>query len=603
MPREEGTAPRAERDDVRIAGLAFRWDRVGGAVVGLALVGLGLRLVGLGARPFHWDEARVGYWTLRYFETGAYRYRPIAGGPLLYLVGRSLFSLVGVAGWIARLPVAVLGAALPLAALFFRDRLDGIETVLFAAVLTFQPVVLYYSRFLRGDVPLAFFGLAFVGFALRAWDRRSRRDAYAAAVALPLAAAASGFVAGYLLCWIGAWALVVDQRSVAADGGASARRAVASLRDRLAGSVTPAARAGLLATGVTAFLFAPRAGPGVAVGLYDPTELPRAVYRGTVGALWRFVGVRVVNRFPEGTHPFIPPVVDAGSLLLAVALPVAGFALAATLWSRYAETRRPLVEGVGYWGLLGVVVFPTIAEVFAPWVLVHVVVPLSLPAAVGLAALLRGGVAATRDGGADSPTRSIPPDRPAGIGVDVGTVAAVALVVLAVVAQTGAVVAADVYGPSDRDNRLAQFAQPRDDLAPFAASAAAAADGDPSTVEVVYVGAAYRLPAGDDRLPPVGDAWGNRLPLPWYVASAGADSASAANVSVFAARYATPATAGGGTDSDPDSLPPIVVADPVYRPALSDLLGQSYEATTYHLGLWDREVVVFARTGACCRYR
>ena len=168
-----------------------RYDRVVVGVVAVAAVGVVLRVLGLGARPFHWDEARVGYWALRYLETGAFRYRPVAGGPLLYHLDRVAFAALGVSERVARLPVAALGAALPTVALLFRDRLDDAETVAFAAVLAVQPVVVYYSRFLRGDVPLALFGLAAVGFALRAWDRRRRRDAYAAAVAVALASSAT----------------------------------------------------------------------------------------------------------------------------------------------------------------------------------------------------------------------------------------------------------------------------------------------------------------------------------------------------------------------------------------------------------------------------
>ncbi|WP_256290358.1 flippase activity-associated protein Agl23 [Halobellus inordinatus] len=568
MSREGDAAPGgSERTPVSasLAGLSFRRDRVLGVVVALAFAGLLVRLVGLGARPFHWDEARVGYWTLRYLDTGAYQYRPIAGGPLLPLVGRTLFALVGVSEWVARLPIAVLGAALPLVALLFRDRLDDAETVLFAALLAFQPLVLYYSRFLRGDVPLALFGFAFVGFALRAWDRDSRRDAYAAAVALSLAASASGFVAGYLCCWLAVWVLVVEQHSVAADGGASARAAAAALRARLAGTTTAAARAALLFIGTTVFLFAPRAGPGVDVGLYDPTEFHLAIYEGTVGALWRFVGVRVVNRYPDGTHSLLPYLGDAAGTLTAVALPVVAVGVGTTLWVRYASARRPLIEGVGYWGLLAVILFPTIAEVSAPWTLVHVVVPLSLPAAVGFAAFLRRGAAAA-----------------SGPDVDAGTVVAVALVVLAVVAQVGAVTAGSVYGSSDRDNRLAQFAQPSGDLEPIEAAARAAADGDSSTAEVLYVGAAYHVPPDrTTRFPPVGDAWGNRLPLTWYVEAAGADATSTANASTFDSAYANA------------SAPPVVIAAPTHHTELAERLGSDYEATTYRLGLWNREVVVF----------
>jgi uncharacterized protein (TIGR03663 family) len=563
---DEGTGG-SERRWVSASGSISRPDSVVVAVVAVAVAGLLFRLFDLGSRPFHWDEARVGYWALRYLDTGAYQYRPVAGGPLLYLLDRGLFALLGVSERIARLPVAVLGSALPLVALLFRDRIDDAETVLFAALLAAQPLVLYYSRFLRGDVPLALFGLASVGFALRAWDRRSRRDAYAAAVSLPLAASASGFVAGYLVCWLVAWVLVVDQRSVASDRGASLRSTLSDLRERLSGTATPAARAGLLAVGVTAFLFAPRSGPGVDVGLYDPTTLHLAFYEGTVGAFRRLVGVRIVHRFPDGTHAFLPYVGDAIGLLLASALPVLLLGVGTTLWTRYAPSRRPLVEGAGYWGIAAVVAFPTLSEVSAPWTLVHVVVPLSLPAAVGLAAILRRGVAAA--------SRPEP---------DAGTALAVVLVLVAVGGQVGAVAAAGVYGPSERSNDLAQFAQPSDDLEGLESAARDVADGDSSTIEVLYVGESFHVPADRTaRYPPVGDTWGNRLPLPWYFESAGADAGSAANVSTF-----------DSVDSN-GSMPSIVVAEPSDRDALAERLGAAYEPRTYRLGLWNREVVVFVR--------
>ena len=583
-----------------------------GVVGAIAVAALALRVVALGGRPFHWDEARVGYWALQYLETGAFQYRPVAGGPLLYHLDRVAFAAFGPSDRVARLPVAVVSAALPLAALLFRDRLDDVEAVVFAAVLAVQPVVLYYSRFLRGDVLLALFGLAAVGFALRAWDRRRRRDAYAAAVCLPLAASASGFVVGYLLCWAGAWLLVVDGRTMAGDGGAGARQSAAAVQRRLTGQVAPAARAGLLATAVTVLLFAPRSGSGLGVGLDEPSTVHLAVYEGTVGALRRFVGVRLVNRFPDGTHAILPYLGDTAGLLADLALPVVGVGAATTLWIRYATRRRPLVEGAGYWGLIGVVVFPMIAEVSAPWTLVHIVVPLSLPAAVGIVGVVRYGVSTAAGvstdsgpsadvdgrGGKEPRTDLVDSDAERSPAadltdaadrlqtVDAGTAVAVVLVVLAIGAQTGALVAGGVYGPSDRSNQLAQYAQPADDLGPIAAVARMASDSDPGTAEVVYVGSAYDVPAAATTdSPPVGDAWGNRLPVPWYVAAAGADATSTANVSRFAARYG-------------DDTPPVVIADPTHRGALSDQLGAAYEPTSYRLGLWNREVVVFATDSA-----
>jgi uncharacterized protein (TIGR03663 family) len=552
-----------------------RTDAVTVVVAALAAAALLARLVDLGARPFHWDEARVGYWTLRYLETGAFEYRPVAGGPLLYLLDRHVFALLGASDATARLPVAVLGGALPLCALLFRSRLSDAETVVFAAFLAFNPLFLYYSRFLRGDVPLALFALAFVGFVLRAYDGGSRRDAYAAAAALPLAFASSGFAAAYVLCWIAAVVLVFDQPSVVVDGGASARAAAVDLRERLRAGRTVAARAALLALAVVVYCFAPRAGSAGGVGLWEPTTWHLVLWESTVGAAWEFFGVRVAHRYPDGIHELFPYVSALLDTLALAGLPILVAAAAAFLRNRYARgAHRPLVAGFSYWGAAALFVFPVTTEVSAPWVALHVLLPLSLPAAVGVVALATPLVRAAQSGtGAPA--------------ADSAAVAAVVLVVVAVVAQAGAVTAAGVYGPSDRDNRLAQFAQPSDDLEPLVANLSRFADGDRSTAEVLYVGSEFATAPGDDASPPVADAWGNRLPLPWYFERAGLDAASTENATTLADR-----TNRSG------AVPPVVVTTPSLRGAVGDELGERYGARTYRLGLWGRDVVVFVEGAA-----
>ncbi|MFC6794536.1 flippase activity-associated protein Agl23 [Halobaculum halobium] len=130
------------------------------AVVALALVA---RFAFLGVRPFHWSEGRVGYWTLRYLETGVYSYRPAAGGPVVYLSTRWAIALLGSSDAAARSAVALAGGLLPAAALLFRGPLRDDETVALSALLAGSPLLVYYSRFLRGDVLAAAFGLVVVG--------------------------------------------------------------------------------------------------------------------------------------------------------------------------------------------------------------------------------------------------------------------------------------------------------------------------------------------------------------------------------------------------------------------------------------------------------
>ena len=104
-------------------------DRVALAVAALAALALAVRLVGLGGRPFHWDEARVGYWTLRTAATGDWAYHPIIHGTLVQHVDALVFSAIGANPFTMRLFVALVGGLLPLAALCFRTRLDDAEVV------------------------------------------------------------------------------------------------------------------------------------------------------------------------------------------------------------------------------------------------------------------------------------------------------------------------------------------------------------------------------------------------------------------------------------------------------------------------------------------
>jgi uncharacterized protein (TIGR03663 family) len=517
----------------------------------VALLGVGLRLFGLGARPFHWDEARVGYWSLRFLHTGAFEYRPVAGGPFLYVVERFALPEVGATDFGARLPVAVVGGLAPLAALLFRERLSGTGVFALAVALAVDPVLLYYGRFLRGDVPLAAFALLTVGLVVRLADTGRRRYLYGAAVAFALALSTSAFAVGVVACWLTAAALTFDHARLFGDGD-DARARLSALGRSAAAWATPLARAFLLWFVTVVFLFAPR---GDGVGLWNPATLPAAVEAATTGAVRKFFGVRVADRAYEAAHPLIPYVLSNAELLAVASLSVVALALGAFLHDRYWRERpRPVVAFCAYWGFVGLLVFPVVTEVDAPWVAVHVVAPLSVPAAAAVASL----VGHARDAGERG---------------DAATVAAVALVLLAAVAQVGVVAGTNAYGQPTPDDALVDYAQPADDVGEVVERAERADEG-PGT-DLLYYGSPFHLEAESAAdAPPVPDEWGNRLPLPWYAEAAGVETESA--------------TALEGNES----VPPVVVAKPGARDALSSRL-DGYESEEYRTALWERRVVVF----------
>jgi uncharacterized protein (TIGR03663 family) len=561
---DEDTSGRAATTPLR------RRDRVTLAVAGVVVFALVVRFAGLGTRSFHWDEARVGYWTLRYLETGFFQYRPVAGGPFLQVVNRTVFALLGVSDATARLVPALLGGLLPATALLFRGRLRDDETVVLAALFAVEPALLYFSRFSRGDVPLVVFTVLTVGCLLRAYDGYvaagdttaatpvPRRWAYAGLLAGTLALTTSAFVVPTFACVLFAGYVVADQRLLRRGDGPAA--GLAALSERLPSpraAVTPVARGVLLVVVVLVVFFAPRAGPFGGASLWRPSTFPTVLVESLVRPVSAVWGVWIVNR--DG-HAVLPYLADFAELVAAVALPLLAVAVAAFVWDRYREGRpRALVTLGALWAGTALLLFPIAAEALGPWLLVYVVTPLSFPAAVGLAGLVRWG------------------RRSAGRS-EAGNVAAAALLVLAFAGGLVVPAAENAVGQPDRTDHLADYAQPADDLDGFHANVSAAV-ADTDGTDVVYVGESFYTPsASQNEFPPVSDRWGNRLPLAWYVERTGASTDSVRTAAEL---------------DSVDGSPAVVVAPAGQRGALSRELGDGYTASEYRYRLWNERVVVF----------
>ncbi|MFB6124114.1 MAG: flippase activity-associated protein Agl23 [Haloferacaceae archaeon] len=536
-----------------------RPDRVTVAVLLVAALALLVRVVALGERTFHWDEGRVGYWSLRFLATGAFEYRPVAGGPFLYVVDRAVFAAVGASDATARLAVAAIGGLAPLVALGFRGRLRDAETVLLAVVLGASPLFVYYSRFLRADVPLAVFALLAVACCYRAIDTGSTRALSAAGLAVGLAATTSAFFVGYVVCWGVAAALTFDHYRLLGEGETARERFAAAERALRARGRDVASAVGL-ALAVVLFFYAPRAG-GEGPGLWKPTTFPRVVEAAFAGTVSKFVGVRVVGRRHDGTHPILPFVRDYAEVLAAASLVVVALAVFGFLRDRYGSGEsRSVVAFHAYWAGASLFVFPVVTEVSAPWVALHTLVALAVPAAAGAGALVRRGRrAAARD--------------------DAASVAAVVVLALALTGHVGAVTATNVYASPSPENPMAHYAQPADDLDPLVANVSTAIAGNDGT-DVLFYGERFVVPyRTNDGRPPASDEWGNRLPLPWYFERIGAETDGVHGPAAFEERA---------------SLPPVVVADPSARSTLDSRLA-GYERRTYRLALWNREVDVYLR--------
>lgn len=632
-------------------------DRTTVAVVGIAFVALLVRTVELGARVFHWDEGRVGHWVLRFHRTGEFGYRPIIHGPFLPVVDNAVFDVLGPTDFAARLPVAVVGAALPLVALGFRAYLSDRETIALAGLLAVDPLLVYYSRFLRSDVLVATFAFAALAFLAAARAKRRAILVVPAAASLGLAFTAKENALIYVACFLGAGALLVDHRLVRTarhtDSGVDA--AVAALvglvraadrwtaggRLRAWASDRWGTRAGItvhlaawtptllvLAAGaflsVIVFFYAPR--PDLWGALAGTRPFGPVVRAATVGSAERFTAQWVQashgNPYPAYVADLAETLVYGSGVtvaLAAVGFLVDGYATDASDENANdptpstaddptprrvsdggdasdagpaktdAETARtagrsvkrvtsaasvvtgdgsrPLVAFAAYWAAASAIGYPVATDIQAPWAAIHVTLPLTIPAAVGLVSLT------------DTLRASLADD-------DLGDAALAGVVV---VAAAGGVVGANAdywNAASVEDEQVIQWAQPANDVGDaMAVVASVAADNDGT--DLLFVGTVR--PNSNERLlfvgnesradtppPPIG--WFDRLPLPWYT--------ERADVAVTS----TPPDARfDGLPADP---PPAVIAFGHDREPLADRL-PGYAASTYDFRLWRDEITLF----------
>lgn len=563
----------------------FRSDPVAGAVVAVTVAALLARLVLLGDRVAHFDEARVAYWALEYFRTGDIHYRYITHGPFVQHVDAALFSLLGANDFVARLPVALVGGVLPLAALLFRRHLRASETVALALFLAANPILLYYSRFLRSTVLVAGFTLVALGAFLRFLDSRRSAWLYLGVAFVAFAFAAKENAAVYILTWLGAGALVVDAalfRPREYDSG-RARLAAVWGRVRERHFATGASRRRLLRktairVGVSAavfavvilFFYAPRTS-GSGVGLWNalgnPARFP-ALVEATIddiatGYGYWFGGASDAKCHKDnliaGYACFLGRFLE---ISVTYAAPLSAFAVIGFLVERYGtfEPRR-IVLFQSYAGFASVLGYPLGTDIWGSWIIVNALVPLAFPAAVGLALVYRRG----REAFADD---------------DRASTAIAAVLLLLVVGQTATVAVSSSYlHPASEDNDLVQYAQPGEGLDRGTLRTMRRATDGNDGVDVLFYGEYYVDGDASAARNPACVKWFNGLPYPWYV--------GAWNASVACAQ--TEAELDRTLESGAN--PPVVIARTDHEDVLTERF-PGYRKTTYAQRLYDYPTVV-----------
>lgn len=139
--------------------------------VALVLFALLLRLIALGDKPLHHDESLHATYAWYLFQGRGYQYDAMMHGPLQFHIVALIFYLFGVSTFTARLLPALFGAAIVAVPFFLRRELGRSGTLFLAVGLTLSPSFLYFSRFLRNDIYIAFFTLSMIAVFFRFLER------------------------------------------------------------------------------------------------------------------------------------------------------------------------------------------------------------------------------------------------------------------------------------------------------------------------------------------------------------------------------------------------------------------------------------------------
>ena len=167
-------------------GLSARWWELT-AYGSLILVAGVMRLWDLGSRAMHHDESLHSFYSWKLYIGDGFTHTPMMHGPLQFEANAGVFFLLGDSDVSARLLYAVVGTALVGLPFLFRQRLGRLGALFVAGMLTFSPAMLYFSRFARNDIIMAFWALSLVIAMWRFIDSGRHRYLYISSGLLALA--------------------------------------------------------------------------------------------------------------------------------------------------------------------------------------------------------------------------------------------------------------------------------------------------------------------------------------------------------------------------------------------------------------------------------
>ena len=212
-----------------------RWEFLVYAAIIVAVVAT--RFLALDTRAYHHDESIHVKTSWDIMNGAAYRYNPVYHGPFQYFATAAVFKLSGAGDFAGRLMPAGFGAATIFALPWlYRQHLGRHGTWVAMVAITVSTGFMYFSRFARNDIYVAFWTVLLFGALLRYIDRPQRRWVILAATSLGFSFVTkentyiTGFIFVSFVAVLGLWAFLSRRgRDPASETAAGVRAAFQAL--------------------------------------------------------------------------------------------------------------------------------------------------------------------------------------------------------------------------------------------------------------------------------------------------------------------------------------------------------------------------------------
>jgi len=160
-----------------------RWEMLLYAAIVVAVAAT--RFVDLDLRAYHHDESIHAKTSWDIMNGVAYRYNPVYHGPFQYFATAAVFKVFSAGDFAGRITPAIFGTATIFAVPWlYRNHLGRHGTWIAMVALTLSTGFMYFSRFARNDIYVAFWTVLLFGALLRYIDRPQRRWVILAAATL-----------------------------------------------------------------------------------------------------------------------------------------------------------------------------------------------------------------------------------------------------------------------------------------------------------------------------------------------------------------------------------------------------------------------------------